>query len=289
MVADEKVRGRTVTVRCRSCPGAITIGAPQAQEPEPTPPSVRPNPFDSIRAKHAPVLPANRESSQMFTLAALVGRATGPAPLQTPMPSVTPTASARISRREGSGVIDLNALTRAAEERARRVQSEPPPSAFARETFTEEAAPTMSRRIRFIGIGAAAAALAVVGLVIALSGGEEPKPVAAAAPPATQVAPPPPATVTPPPQPTPAPKAAVADDSAKDKDTKTAHAKGGKGGGRKAHGGAVSSGPKLTKVTSSGVTNDKTASAPPAPKKPPAGSDPCGCKGDLQCAIKCFK
>jgi hypothetical protein len=203
----------------------------------------------------------------MFTLAALVGRAeTAPSSQEPRGPG----------KREGSGVIDLNALAKAAEERARHVHSEPPPAAFAREArLVDEAPPTMSRRIRFAGIGAAAVVLAIVGVAVAASGSEEPKQPARATA-ATQLvdvtptlAPEPTSTATSPSD----DKATVAKGSAK-----------GHKGGWHAH--ANVSGQKLTKVTSPGTS---PGTSPPPPPKPPAGSDPCGCKGNLQCAIKCFK
>jgi hypothetical protein len=235
----------------------------------------------------------------MFTLAALVGRATSPPPAMPPTPqqqqqarqaSVAPAAQ----KREGSGVIDLNALARAAEERARRAQSEPPMSAFAREARAD-APPPPSRKLRFIGIAAAAGMLAVVGLIVAVSGGDEPKAQARAA--AAQVAAPkaeapaPPPVVTPPPAATQDPAPAASPVAQASSPAKSAGG-GGKWHASAAHGkGAkIASGPKvnMSKVTSGGLSAKSDAA--PAPKaKPTPAADPCNCKGNLQCAIKCFK
>ncbi len=251
------------------------------------------------RPRSAPA-PRNDETSQMFTLAALVGRATSPPPgapaqVRSGASSVAPVATAAV-KREGSGVIDLNALARAAEERARRAQSEPPPSAFAREARPiDEPPPATSRKLRFIGIAAAAGMLAVVGLIVAVSGGDEPKARTAAAaqvvvaPKAEAPAPPPVAAATATPAPT---------QDATPASSPMAHSPKSSGGGKwsasaaRGKGAKVASGPKvnMTKVTSGGFSAKSSPTPPPAAKaKPSPGADPCGCKGNLQCAIKCFK
>ena len=246
----------------------------------------------------------NDESSQMFTLAALVGRATSAPP---PMsPSTAPGASVRpspvavtVPRREGSGVIDLNALARAAEERARRAQSEPPPSAFAREARMDEPPPATSRKLRFAGIAAAAGVLAIVGLIVAVSGGDEPKPARAAAAAAqvgVGVGAPKADTLK-----TEAPKVEILASATPAQDTTPASqsvAQSPRSGGGKWSAGArkgakIASGPKvnMSKITSGGL-GAQSSPAPVAaakPAKPAAGADPCNCKGNLQCAIKCFK
>jgi hypothetical protein len=198
-----------------------------------------------------------------------------------------------VPRREGSGVIDLNALARAAEERARRAQSEPPPSAFAREARMDEPPPATSRKLRFAGIAAAAGVLAIVGLIVAVSGGDEPKPARAAA--AAQDAPKADTLKTE------APKVEILASATPAQDTTPASqsvAQSPRSGGGKwsagAHKGAkIASGPKvnMSKITSGGL-GAKSSPAPVAaakPAKPAAGADPCNCKGNLQCAIKCFK
>ncbi len=277
---DVSANGRSGAVRCRSCQGTIHVGA-QAH------PSYQAGP---ARTGAPPV--RNDETSQMFTLAALVGRATSPAPAPQKT-GATPVAL----KREGSGVIDLNALARAAEERARRARSEPPPSAFAREAApAEDAPPATSRKLRFIGIAAAAGVLAIIGLIVGVSGGDEPKPRVAAA---AQVAAP---KAEPTPAPPPAPVAmAAAQDPTSTPSAAAQSPKPGSGAGKwsapssgRKSAAAKSAGPRvnMTKVTSGGFTAKSSSPASPAPAKaakPAPGADPCGCKGNLQCAIKCFK
>ncbi len=281
-IADEKVSGRDASVRCRSCQATFHIGSFGAGS---APPSRSPG----ARAASSAPPPKNDESSQMFTLAALVGRAhTQPPPAMAKQGTIPPPAP--VARREGSGVIDLNALARAAEERARRAQSEPPPSTFTREARPiDEPPPATSRKLRFVGIAAAAGMLAIVGLIVAVSGGDEPKPQARAA--AVQVeAPKPAAPVAPPP--------VVASTPAQDTTpasspmAQTPKSRGAKWSAapRRGAGGKHASGPKvnMTQVTSGGFSA-KSSPAPAAKAKPSPGADPCGCKGNLQCAIKCFK
>src|SRR5262249_20097064 len=98
-LADGKIRG-TVKAKCRAC-GAIMVVTQGGGG------MFEPGLFDSVpqsrRGRHAADSRAPRDdSSHMFTLAELVGRASS-AP-----PSPDPAA-----RKEGSGVIDLNALARA--------------------------------------------------------------------------------------------------------------------------------------------------------------------------------
>jgi hypothetical protein len=230
------------------------------------------SPFDSVpRSRRAAALAPPPESSQMFTLAALVGRASSTPP---------PPPERKVAKKEGSGVIDLNALARAAEERMKRSNSEPPLAAFARETRSlSDEAPIRGRRLRFVGIGAAALLLATIGIVVATVGTSEPTPHAraATATPSQQVEQPTKAT----PEQQLAPIPLTNDDKA-NKDAAQAP-RVGKGRG-KGHARAVAS--KFAKVASPGTN---VSSKPPPPAKPAAGSDPCGCKGDLQCAIKCFK
>src|SRR5262245_10833481 len=131
-LADGKIRG-TVKAKCRSCGATMVItqggGGKEAGMFDAVP--------QSRRGRRPADAPAPREdSSHMFTLAELVGRASSAPPPPDPQ-----------ARREGSGVIDLNALARAAEERARKAPSEPPPAAFAREarSFSDEAPPQPGR------------------------------------------------------------------------------------------------------------------------------------------------
>jgi predicted Zn finger-like uncharacterized protein len=274
-VADEKVAGKSLTVRCRVCEATILVDAHAVQVSAPVSPkplSERPSPFDGPEThRRIPALETNSEASQMFTLAALVGRARASS---APPASTVPGNAKRESKRDGSGLIDLNALARAAEERARRAQSEPPPQAFARDpSHGDEPPPTIRHKAKYIGLAAAAAMIAAIGVFAVAGGGEDGTRAAGAAPTKVEahkvIADARPMVGT----------AVAADDDAAPAPVK------GKRGRR---GAIASSGVKLTKVASGGTSSSQAAQAPPKPK-PTAASDPCGCHGNLQCAIKCFK
>jgi predicted Zn finger-like uncharacterized protein len=274
-VADDKVRGHSLTIRCRACEATILVDAHALRTPAPesAKTSVRPFAPEAPKSRPAPALQPETENSQMFTLAALVGRAKSSAP---PPAADTPASvPTRLpSRKDGSGLIDLNALARAAEERARRVQSEPPPGAFAREArAVDEPPPPTTYKARFVGLAAAAAVLFAVGIFVVASGGDEATRAAGASPTKAadiykSVARDAPTLLA---------STRVAEDDA---------APVNKGAKRWRRGATASHGAKLAKVTSSGTSSSDAASAPPKPK--PA-ADPCGCHGNLQCAIKCFK
>ena len=253
-VADDKVEGRSVAVRCGTCEAVITVGAGIG---------------DGVSSQRQAPVRARSDSSHMFTLAELVGRATAS------QPQPDPKKGDANPKKDTSGVIDLNALARAAAERARKAQSEPP-TEFAREARTADPAPSMARKVRFAGLFAAAAALAVVGGVAVTSGDEPNKPqptrVAAAAPHATEIA----------------RTEVLASMPAGSPESATATLQTGKVGNTGKGRGPVASGARLAKVTNGG-TDAATSKAPPPPPKPKAAADPCGCKGNLQCAIKCFK
>jgi hypothetical protein len=211
---------------------------------------------------------ANNDNSTMFSLSALVnGASVKPPPPSEPAPRT----------RETSGLIDLNAIARAAEERARAPKTEPPP-AFARDAFPSEPPHGTMRGVRLLAVFAAIGALAVVGVAVGTMGGEEPKLKVAA----NAWEPRPELVVTAPPGQQTSSATAEFSKSSKDADSTTAsHVKGAKPGAR----GRTFAGrgtPKLTKVASSGVEGAE------APKpKPPKPADPCGCHGDFKCTMAC--
>jgi hypothetical protein len=175
--------------------------------------------------------------------------------------------------RETSGLIDLNAIARAAEERARAPKTEPPP-AYTRDAFPSDPPRGSKRGVRLLAVFAAVGALAVVGVAVGTMGTEETKLAvgANAWEPRSDFA------VTPPSAPT----SATTAGPSKDSDSSPAsNAKGAKRGakGRTFAGRGTS---KLTKITSSGVD----AAEVPKPK-PPKPADPCGCHGDFKCTMAC--
>ena len=173
-------------------------------------------------------------------------------------------------KREDSGLIDLMAIQREADEEAQKVRTLPlptpvpsaPPPAYSMDIGSVGSIPDelangglrrylpKTRRAQIISAAVGVAALLGVVLLIATSGSDEPPKVAAAvqpapAPPPPAPMPPPPETATQPPPAPPPPTAGVAT---------TPPAKGAKGKGT-AHATPKPKAPavKLMKVPSSGV------------------------------------
>jgi predicted Zn finger-like uncharacterized protein len=227
---------------------------------------------------------ARNESSVLFSLSALTSTA------KTSTPAVASSLSGgSTTTKEDSGLIDLKALTAAAEPSAAPMQMAPlapsplgmaPPLGLAPLGGGVEAQiamppQTKSRTGIYIGAGIAIAAVAIAAAII-VTNKQPPAPAVAA----TQAAPAP----TPTPTPTPteestakAPATGTAEDEKAPKDGKVAATTRRNTGGVKSGGAKPSSGAKPT----SGGTEAKK---PPA--KPKSGG--CGCApGDLQCAMKC--
>ena len=268
-VADEKVQGRSVRIRCRACGSRIFLSLEETT----TPPAraarhaIAPPRDDSAdattpRAALAPPLddqPATggrNETSVLFTLAGLTGFKSSKSAAQ---------------KKEDSGLIDLNALSTSGSELTARnvkapVLSEPPLGVFT--TSVRYTPPAQTRRAQLYGAGIAAVALlAMIGLGFGMRGEkvESADVLAAAAPAVHAVASEPPA---PPVAPTPEVVASVVSDS-----KSAAPSKGkAKMGGKRA-GGAKSSSPKKS-------------AAPSAPRAA-AANDACGCHGNLMCAMNC--
>jgi hypothetical protein len=169
----------------------------------------------------------------------------------------------------------LNAIARAAEERARAPKSEPPPG-FVRDALPSEAPKGSRRGVRLLGVFAAVGALAVVGVAVGTMGGGEETKLAVAA---NTWEPRPELTVSPAPG---SQTTADASKNAKDSDSVTAPKAKGAKPGAKARSFAGRGTPKLTKASSSGV--DATEAPKPKPPKP---ADPCGCHGDFKCMMAC--
>jgi hypothetical protein len=277
-IADPPPSERQLSVACRVCKAVISVQGgvrdqahlsrrnPNAPSPFDDPTNPEPEPPMNAPNRTAPQR-SQTDSSTMFSLASLVTGAS------MRMPSAEPVGRPR----ETSGLIDLNAIARAAEERARAPKSEPPP-AYVRDAFPSEPPPGNKRGVKIIAALAAVGALAVVGVAFGTMHTEDPKPAAAATKPIEAPKPEPVATTAP--APTTPPAATTAADPSKDKsaDTSTTQTKGKRG--KRGLGGHGSS--KLTKISSSGVD---APAARPAP--PPKAADPCHCHGDFKCTMAC--
>lgn len=187
------------------------------------------------------------------------------------------------------GIIDLRALkstppARGAYPIASPFSSEPPPAAFARDAGDDSGVagvvPPPVSRAKTIGIAAGAALFLILGAVgvgFAFRG-EKPAKIASAS--VTEAAPPPVVVAAPVPVVDPAPAAqpapAGADDSSTADATSTSgkKAKGAKGGG----------GAKSSKASSGFVASASSPASKPAATK---AADPCHCRGDFQCNIRC--
>lgn len=291
-VADEKVHGRSVRIRCRACGSRIFLsleattpsyGAEADRLPCPTRNAIAPPRDDSADATaprntyqanydDQPVTGGRNETSVLFTLAALSGS--------------RKSAKAAAPTRQDSGLIDLNAMsTSGAELSARNVKapvlSEPPLGNFT--TSVSYAPPAQMRRARFYGAGIAAVALlAMIGLGFGMRGEkvESADVLARATAPVVHAV----AAAQPVAAPVAAPAAAPAPEvvASNTSDSKPAAASKGKGkkGGKKGSGVKPSG---LRKIASTGVSS--TPSAAPAAK--PVANDPCHCKGNLMCSMNC--
>jgi predicted Zn finger-like uncharacterized protein len=236
-----------------------------AAEPPPPPPS---------RSVLANGTGERSETSVLFTLAALSGvRAAGGS------------RSAALERRPleatgdggSSGLIDLKAMM--ADVRELPPQQPPVKSAFASDpplgafTTSVSTSPSLTRgrRGRWLGAGIAAAAVALVGIGFATFGGGDDTPIAAAIP----------AVVVEPPAPAVPPPEQLVQNEAKSPlpATDDSVATKSKGRGKGVHRGAGKAATAAHRTTA--------ASAASAPAKPATASDPCHCKGNLMCAMKC--
>ncbi|MDB4998430.1 MAG: hypothetical protein JWM74_5862 [Myxococcaceae bacterium] len=234
-------------------------------EPPPPSRSVLPNPTGE-----------RSENSVLFTLAALSGvRASSavPAPRRPLDPRTDPA---------GSGLIDLKAMMADAQELPPQAvksvfPSDPPLGAFTTSVATSPSL-TRGRRGRWLGGGIAAALvlLVAIGFTASAVWGGDDTPIAAAIP----------AVVVEPPAPAPAPAAAPETIATNDAKSPLAaepvaaapKTKGKAGKGARRHGAG--------KAAASHQSSASTASKSAAPAAP-AASDPCHCKGNLMCAMKC--
>lgn len=264
-VADEKVQGRSVRIRCRACGSRIFLSL------EETTPPPRDESADATTPRAAlgsllddqPAIGGRNETSVLFTLASLTG--------------FNKSSRAAAQKKEDSGIIDLNALsTSGAELTARNVKapvlSEPPLGAFT--TSVRYTPPAHTRRAQVYGAGfAAVALLAMIGLGFGMRGEkiESVDVLAAAAPVVHTAALSVPVQVAAPAPVTPAPEVVASWAVSDSKPANPSKGKVKKGGKRT--GGAKSSA-------------SKKAAAPSAPSAG-AANDACGCHGNLMCAMNC--
>ena len=234
----------------------------------PTPPEDVP----AIREVHAPIarvaggsgaVGQRAENSVLFTLAALE-----------PPKRRAETAKAAAPADDHSGMIDLFAIARAA-----KTSSEASSPLFATEpplgAFTTELAPPFARtthpgrrkkKARLLAAGAVSAL--ITGLAVFLFiGASSDAPVAKAAPKPVAVAAAAPAAVAPP-----AAAAAPGDPALIAVSAKTSAAPAARGKGKAAK--------PSHRAGAPAVTRSRAATAP-------AASDPCHCRGNLLCAMKC--
>lgn len=274
-VADEKVHGRSVRIRCRACGSRIFLSL-EATTPPPAraarhamaPPRDESADATTPRAALAaplddqPATGGRNETSVLFTLAALTG---------------FKSSKSAAPKKEDSGLIDLNALSTSGSELTPRnvkapVLSEPPLGAFTTSVRYTPPAHTHTRRAQLYGAGIAAVALlAMIGLGFGMRGEKiESADVLAAAAPVVHAVAIAPAVVAAPAPVAPAPEVVASTAS----DSKSAPPSKGKAkNGAKRAGAAKASGPKK-----SGATSAPRAAAP---------NDACGCRGNLMCAMNC--
>lgn len=251
------------------------------------------SPLFKSSSSAAPKPKPGEENSMLFSLSALTAKA-APA---------GGGAAAKALNNEDSGIIDLKALTAAAESRSKAKEAAPmsgmsglggmmpddgglflaPPVLTAPVTGPAVAAPIeappKNRTPLFIGVGGAVAVLAIVGAFMVMKGGPEPQPTPA--PETTQVAAAAP-TPTPAPAPTPTPTA-----EASAAPSSTAVAPGTKVASNTKPGGVAKPGGTTAK-TPAGPGGPSTGATPPPPPPPGPKKGNCGCApGDLMCAMKC--
>jgi len=320
-IEDGRVRGRVVRARCRTCGMAIDVAkltqqragvrtrvgreAPQPADDalprfgmpsEPDSDDAPTHAFESPVFRHgndaarradarpkrdlfAPAMPEDvpaireipaplphaagpvgqrSENSVLFTLAALE-----------PPKRRAEAAKAAVPVDDHSGMIDLFALSRAAKSSVRESSPvfpmEPPLGAFTTELSPPLARPPRaSRKVQLVAAGVVSAMITGLAAFLIIGATSE-APTASAPPRPAAVAAAPPAPVAAPPaaaQPDPIPVASKSTSPAG-----RGKAKGAKPAGHRA------SVPTTTKSR--------------APAAPAAGSDPCHCRGNLMCAMKC--
>lgn len=193
------------------------------------------------------------------------------------------------AKKEDSGLIDLNRMMNANDEKlsARSVRPAPiseAPLGYVREVSYTPASTTnepnpfgraknTKKKTGLIAALAAAAVFAFAGVGVLANSHEDARVKAAAA---AVAAPPPPPVAVAAPEPAPAPTTIAAKAPATTSDDKPETTKYS---ARKARKGATKSGGSSKSGSASAAPT-----APAAPKKAP---DPCGCKGNLLCTMKC--
>ncbi|MBX3224484.1 MAG: zinc-ribbon domain-containing protein [Labilithrix sp.] len=306
---DDKLRGKTARMRCKSCDTVWLVSGPQGgtsdmahariesdstsrraavvkrgsdrekrdlfatREPE----------YGSVKQTLLPPpsfgftagVGARNENSVLFRVDQLAGAGR----VKTPEPERAPAIAAQATTlgSDDDGIIDLKALSSAPPRRiglpVAPLFSEPPAVSLDVDGSTQRPVAMPASKMRLIGaIAAAAAFLLFAGFGISLAfKGEEPVKHTAAV-----IAPPPPAAEAPPAkvEAAPAPVAA-ADDTADANDAKeTKSAKAPKGKRGKAAKGKAAKGPITSK-------------SPVPASKPVKAADPCHCKGDFNCILAC--
>jgi predicted Zn finger-like uncharacterized protein len=287
---DERIRGKTARMRCRSCDTVWLVGGEEEEISSDKRAAVlrrgadrekadlfAPRPSDhgmvspTMPPPRADGVAARNESSVLFTVDSLRGSARVKTPEPAPSPiSVRPPPPAD----DDEGIIDLNALKSMPPRTAARpvapLFSEPPP-AFARDVGASYP-PTEARRfptkVKTAGMIAAAAVAVIVGIFGIAHAFKGDEPVARVAepppPPAAAAEPPPAATADP------APSASATPDDPKPVAS-----------GKKGHRHFAKSAPASFKK---GQSDAPAAFKPPPPVK---AADPCGCHGDFNCILRC--
>lgn len=204
---------------------------------------------------------------------------------------VAPTAGLAMSGPSSDGAIDLLAMCSQGGQVKTRGEpllvADAAPSGFS---ISVRPPPDPRRKMAYAGVAAAGAALFLalgIGLAVRSGPEQKPEPMAAAAPPPVVA---PQAPIATPDKP--ADKAQTATPASEEAKPPPVSAAGaGKGKARAQT--AAKSGPVTAKGGSVGggaPRGGAVSSPPPSPPKAAAkkgGADPCGCKGNLQCAMKC--
>jgi predicted Zn finger-like uncharacterized protein len=306
---DDKLRGKTARMRCRACDTVWLVSGPEDAMEEKRAAVVKrgadrekrdlfasqPLEMGSVKQTLRPPPPsavagtaARNESSVLFTLDGLV-KGNG-ARVKTPEPEVAPSYA---PPSDDEGIIDLKALASSPPKAAARpvaalFPSDAPPSAFARDasgsSFPADSTGSFPRykKIGAIAAGAVALVASVIGISVAFRG-EDPTPRAAAATVVNTPAPPP-AVAAPPATKTEAAPPTVSSSSDDDDKSTTSKGKVRKGKGKAAKAGAYSWKKGDSTSSSSGTEN---MSKPAKPAAAPAAADPCHCKGDFACILRC--
>jgi predicted Zn finger-like uncharacterized protein len=273
----------------------VSTSAPRAT-PAPTPAPAQQSSASAPAAAGSGGTGARNESSVLFSLSALTASAGSVSPTTASSTTATSSGSGTATK-EDSGLIDLKALTAAADAPAAAPIAPLTPSPLGMapplglapplgggveaQIAMPTAMPQKSRTGLFIGGGIAVAALLIAGAIVATSSKPEP-------PPAPTVA----ATAPPPPTATAAPTKTEEETTAKPPATGTADEDEKKNPPKVAGGTkrptTKTSGGSTTK-SSGGTTSGGTTSKPAATSKPATkSSGGCGCApGDLQCAMRC--